>query len=106
LHDIIDDHEVFDYSHGTKPGEASHKVDTWDIIALADAHSFAWSKRLQILTNRLDSFLGARSSMSLELTTGEPIWLARAQRSNRCIRVVVKTAIPAVARQMSRGRAG
>lgn len=38
LHEIIDDHTVFDYTHGSIPGQANHKVDVWDILVLADAH--------------------------------------------------------------------
>lgn len=38
LHARIRDHTVFRYTNPTQPGDPNHKVDTWDIIALADAH--------------------------------------------------------------------
>jgi endonuclease I len=40
LHRRIRDHVVFPYTDkpSTKPGDPDHRVDTWDIIALADAH--------------------------------------------------------------------
>jgi len=38
LHDLIEGHAVFSYSNSSKPGDANHIVDTWDIIALADEH--------------------------------------------------------------------
>jgi endonuclease I len=38
LHAIIDNHQIFRYTHRSKPGDSNHKVDTWDIVALADAH--------------------------------------------------------------------
>jgi len=38
LHSIIDDHTVYRYSHPSEPCDNNHVVDTWDIIAHADAH--------------------------------------------------------------------
>ena len=38
LHEIIDEHRIFKYTHPTVPTSASHEVDVWDIIAIADAH--------------------------------------------------------------------
>jgi endonuclease I len=38
LHTLIENHTVFPYTRGSKPGDEKHKVDTWDIIALADEH--------------------------------------------------------------------
>jgi len=38
LHDLIDGHAVHPYSTSTVPGDAGHRVDAWDIVALADRH--------------------------------------------------------------------
>lgn len=38
LHKRIRNHAVFAYTRPSRPGDRNHKVDTWDIIALADAH--------------------------------------------------------------------
>lgn len=38
LHAIIQGHDVFPYSTSSDPFVSDHKVDTWDIIAIADAH--------------------------------------------------------------------
>ena len=38
LHALIDQHTVFDYSTKSTPEDPEFEVDTWDIIALADAH--------------------------------------------------------------------
>ena len=51
LHDIIDDHKVFPYSHSSKPGQSNHKIDTWDIVMLADAHPSRKGKVLDIYFN-------------------------------------------------------
>ena len=34
LHDLIDEHAVFDYSTKSTPEDPEFEVDTWDIIAL------------------------------------------------------------------------
>ncbi|MFG0286066.1 MAG: endonuclease, partial [Phycisphaerales bacterium JB039] len=52
LHDLIDDHTVFPYTHGSLPRQASHRVDVWDIIALADRHPDDDDSVLCIYTNR------------------------------------------------------
>jgi len=38
LHALIDDHVVFEYSVPGTPEQEDFEVDTWDIVALADAH--------------------------------------------------------------------
>lgn len=38
LHNRIDDHVVFPYTHSSRPGHSNHRVDVWDIVAIADAH--------------------------------------------------------------------
>ncbi|MHC4697748.1 MAG: endonuclease [Planctomycetota bacterium] len=38
LHAIIQGHRSFPYSTSSDPADSNHQVDTWDIIALADAH--------------------------------------------------------------------
>ena len=38
LHAIVAKHRVFPYTHPSIPSDANHVVDTWDILALADAH--------------------------------------------------------------------
>jgi len=38
LHDLIDEHKNYKYSTIDTPEEEGFEVDTWDIIALADAH--------------------------------------------------------------------
>ena len=38
LHEVIEGHAIYPYSHSSRPGDTDHRVDTWDIIALADAH--------------------------------------------------------------------
>lgn len=51
LHSLIDNHLVFPYSNSSKPGYENHKVDTWDIIALADAHPENREQVLDIYLN-------------------------------------------------------
>lgn len=51
LHELIDDHVSFRYTHGTKPGDSNHQVDVWDIIALADEHPESEGKVLDIYLN-------------------------------------------------------
>ena len=51
LHEIIDDHRVFSYTHNTTPNDDNHRVDTWDIIVLADAHPISPSQVLDIYLN-------------------------------------------------------
>lgn len=51
LHAIIDDQSVFRYTHPTKPGDENHKVDTWDIVALADAHPEQPARVLDVYLN-------------------------------------------------------
>jgi hypothetical protein len=38
LHALLRSAAVFRYTHNSKPGDPNFTVDTWDIIALADAH--------------------------------------------------------------------
>lgn len=51
LHEIIDDHRVFPYTNRSKPGDNNHVVDTWDVIALADAHPNDPGRVLDIYLN-------------------------------------------------------
>ncbi|MEE8170864.1 MAG: endonuclease [Phycisphaerae bacterium] len=51
LHAIIDDHEIFKYTHPSRPGQSNHIVDTWDIVALADAHPTQPAHVLDIYLN-------------------------------------------------------
>ncbi len=51
LHGLIDDHQVFRYSHRSRPDDNRHVVDTWDIIALADAHPENPERVLDIYLN-------------------------------------------------------
>ena len=51
LHERIRDHTVFRYTNSTRPGDPNHKVDTWDIIALADAHPEEPDRVLDIYQN-------------------------------------------------------
>ncbi len=38
LHSCIAGHQVLPYSHRSRPGDADHVVDVWDVLALADAY--------------------------------------------------------------------
>lgn len=38
LHRRIRGHRVFRYTNSSRPGDPNHRIDTWDIVALADAH--------------------------------------------------------------------
>lgn len=51
LHDLIDAHTVFHYSHPSRPNNSGHRVDTWDIVALADAHPDDPSAVLDVYLN-------------------------------------------------------
>ncbi len=51
LHEIIDDHSVFYYSHYSLPQSNSHKIDTWDIIMLADGHPEDTSQVIDLYLN-------------------------------------------------------
>jgi endonuclease I len=51
LHDLIDDHTVYHYTTPATPDDPGFKVDTWDIIALADAHPLAPRHVLDLYLN-------------------------------------------------------
>ncbi len=51
LHELIEIHTVFAYSTSSRPGQTTHIVDTWDIVALADAHPEQPNKVLDIYLN-------------------------------------------------------
>ena len=38
LHERISRHQIFNYTHKSKPTDAKFTVDVWDIVALADEH--------------------------------------------------------------------
>ena len=38
LHELVSGHRVFPYTDPTRPSDGNHRVDTWDILAIADAH--------------------------------------------------------------------
>lgn len=51
LHETIEDHTIIHYTHSTTPDDNNHRVDIWDIIALADAHPITPSQVLDIYLN-------------------------------------------------------
>jgi endonuclease I len=51
LHELIDDHVVYRYSTTETPPAAGFRVDTWDIIALADAHPEEADSTLDLYLN-------------------------------------------------------
>jgi len=51
LHDLIDAHESFDYSTQETPDDSEFEVDTWDIVALADAYPDAPSYVIDLYLN-------------------------------------------------------
>ena len=74
-HAIIDDHTVFFYSNSSRPGEGAHVVDTWDIIALADAHPEQPDRILDIYLNgTFDRQLrGTNSDPRYDRETSKPV---------------------------------
>jgi len=53
LHNLISPHTAYPYTNSSHPGDSNHKVDTWDIIALADAYPADSSTVLDIYRNRV-----------------------------------------------------
>jgi endonuclease I len=51
LHELIDGHTMYAYSTTETPDDPGFEIDTWDIIALADAHPDAPSYVLDIYLN-------------------------------------------------------
>lgn len=51
LHSTIRGHTVYQYTTPSLPGDPNHRVDTWDIVALADAHPEDPSMVLDIYLN-------------------------------------------------------
>lgn len=53
LHNLISPHTAYPYTNSSKPGNANHRVDTWDIVALADAYPDDAAKVLDIYWNHV-----------------------------------------------------
>jgi len=55
--------ESFDYTHSSRPGDADHKVDVWDITALADESPTSASRIIDLYRNAqyTKQFTGAGS---------------------------------------------
>ncbi len=51
LHDIIDNHTIYNYTHRTQPSDANHRTDVWDVMAIADAHPESPDEVLDIYLN-------------------------------------------------------
>jgi hypothetical protein len=51
VHDIIDGHVSYEYTHPSRPGNADHQVDVWDIVAVADQHPTQSGRVLDIYLN-------------------------------------------------------
>ena len=65
LHELIDDHVVYRYSTTETPPVAGFRVDTWDIIALADAHP-------EEVDSILDLYLNGTFARQLKGVTTSP----------------------------------
>jgi hypothetical protein len=53
LHERIRGHRIYPYTTSSRPGMANHAVDTWDIIAIADAHPEQPAMVLDVYLNGL-----------------------------------------------------